>query len=106
MCNCDALLKYHKIFVIDHHISCSATMRVVEHSLEGILVFKKYVKNNVVVDKIEENGHAVKAHKVEEGSPPNLPRAGTLFKSMSYSSKKEGESTVPPLVPDWKRKVS
>jgi len=23
MCNCDALLKYHKIFVIDHHISCS-----------------------------------------------------------------------------------
>ena len=24
MCNCDAQLKCHKIFVIDHHISCSA----------------------------------------------------------------------------------
>ena len=23
MCNCDALLKWHRIFVIDHHISCS-----------------------------------------------------------------------------------
>ena len=23
VCNCDALLKCHKIFVIDHHISCS-----------------------------------------------------------------------------------
>ena len=76
-------------------------MREVEHSLEGILVFKKYVKNNVVVDKIEENGHAVKAHKVEEGSPPNLPRAGTLFKSTSYSSKKEGES-----MQEWSRSYS
>ena len=26
MCNCDAPLKYHKIFVIDHHISRSAAL--------------------------------------------------------------------------------
>ena len=75
------------------------TMREVEHALEGILVLKKYVKNNVVVAKIDENGHAVKAHEVEEGSPQNLPtRAGKLLKSMSCSSKKEGES-----MQEWSR---
>jgi len=77
------------------------TMREVEHALEGILVFKKYVKNNVVVEKIEENGHAVKAHDVEEGTPSNLLRASTLFKSMSFSSKKEGPSTQ-----EWSRRYS
>ncbi|KAF8701832.1 hypothetical protein HU200_033154 [Digitaria exilis] len=44
------------------------TMREVEHMLEGLLVAKKYVKHNVVVERIEENMHSVKAHVVEEGS--------------------------------------
>ncbi|CAO2168875.1 unnamed protein product [Urochloa humidicola] len=55
------------------------TMREVEHTLEGLLVSKKYVKTNVGLEKIEESIHPGRAHVVEEGSPRDLPMAGTLF---------------------------
>ncbi|OEL22644.1 Wall-associated receptor kinase 2 [Dichanthelium oligosanthes] len=76
------------------------TMREVEHTLEGLLVSKKYVKNSVVVEQREENVDPIRAH-AEEASPRNLPRAGTLFRVMNCSSKKEGQSTQ-----EWSRRYS
>ncbi|CAO2187939.1 unnamed protein product [Urochloa humidicola] len=77
------------------------TMREVEHTLEGLLVSNKYVKTNVALEKIEESIHRVRAQVVEQGSPRDLPMAGTLFRMMNCSSKKEGQSTE-----EWSRRYS
>ena len=37
MCNCDAFLKYHKIFVIDYHISCSVFSEIIAFILSAVV---------------------------------------------------------------------